>query len=247
MTLSSRIAMEPQPKRPKQERSSKIIFFSCEGPVTEEIYFRILSEQIFYNISSKICLVSAREEFLNTPHSERTQEQVDEQNRSSPKYVLERLEKFKRENNDKYEFDKHEEDEFWIVIDVDDHIAPKKIVEFKSILKECHDKKIQYAVTNPFFEFWLYLHFFDVCEEDKKHANCVGDDYFRKKMAQAGIRLSGNDHKKPNPRDYNPQNVSTAVKRAEALHINKNERWPEGLGSHVYKLVSKFIELMPST
>lgn len=238
--------MIPLPVRKKRPRSSKIIFFSCEGPITEEEYFKILSEKIFSDISSKLCLVSAREDFLRIPRPERTQAQWDEQNKSSPQYVLERLENFIKENDHVYEFDKHPEDEYWIVIDVDDHIASNKINEFKIVLQQCSAKKIQYAVTNPFFEFWLYLHHFDVSKEDQQHANKVGDDYFTKKMSDAGIKLSGNAHKKPNPNDYTAENISLAIERAKQLHTNPTERWPHELGSHVYKLISKFFELSPS-
>lgn len=247
MKLSSRTPMIPRPIRERRPRSSKIIFFSCEGPITEEEYFKILSEKVFSDISSQLCLVSARKDFLKISRSERTQAQWDEQNKSSPQYVLERLERFKRENDHIYEFAKHSEDEFWIVIDVDDHIASNKINEFKTVLRQCSTKGVQYAVTNPFFEFWLYLHHFDVSEEDKQHANKVGDSYFREKMSRSGITLSGNDHKKPKPDDYNINNVSLAVKRARSLHANPAERWPKELGSHVYKLVSKFLELLPSS
>jgi hypothetical protein len=41
--------------------------------------------------------------------------------------------------------------------------------------------------------------------------------------------------------DYLPH-VNVAIQRAEALTQNINERWPDYLGSHVYKLVRK---LMP--
>lgn len=246
MKLSTRTPMIPKPVREKRPRSSRIIFFSCEGPITEEEYFKILSEKVFSDISSQICLVSARKDFLKIPRSERTQEQWNEQNKSSPQYVLERLEKFKKENDHIYEFEKHPEDEFWIVIDVDDHIASNKINEFKTVLQQCMAKGIQYAVTNPFFEFWLYLHHFEVDAEDKKHANKVGDDYFRSKMANAGIVLSGNSHKKPKPDDYNIKNVSLATERAKLLHTNPAERWPQELGSHMYKLITRFFELLPS-
>lgn len=245
MQMLSRTSMLPIPKRERRPSSSKIIFFSCEGPVTEEEYFKILSEKIFADISSKIYLISARNDFLQIPQEERTQEQVDEQNKSSPKYVLERLENFKKEKQNIYEFDKHPEDEFWLVLDVDDHTQPGKINEFKTVLQQCNDKVIQYAVTNPFFEFWLYLHHFEIDKDDFEHANRVGDDYFRKKMSDNGIVLTGNNHKIPKASDYAKENVALAVTRAKELHTNQTERWPSELGSHVYRLIEKFFELLP--
>lgn len=99
MALVSRTPMIPEPIREKKPRSSKIIFFSCEGLVTEEEYFKILSDKIFSDISSQLCLVSARKNFLDIPNEERTQEQWNEQNKSSPQYVLDRLENFKKDND----------------------------------------------------------------------------------------------------------------------------------------------------
>lgn len=244
MALVSRIPMTPEPIREKKSRSSKIIFFSCEGLVTEEEYFKILSDKIFADISSQLCLVSARKDFLKIPNEERTQEQWNEQNKSSPQYVLDRLENFKKDNDHIYEFAKHPEDEYWIVIDTDDHIAPNKILEFTTVIQQCEQKKIKYAVTNPFFEFWLYLHHFDVVDEDKTHANKVGDNYFRLKMNGIGITLGGNGHKLPNPKDYTIENVAKAVERAKNLHTNNSERWPKELGSHVYLLVDEFFKLL---
>ncbi len=155
MKLSTRTPMIPCPKREKRPRSSKIIFFSCEGSITEEEYFQILSEKVFSDISSQICLVSARKDFLKIPRSERTQAQWNEQNKSSPQYVLERLETFKKENDHIYEFDKHLEDEFWIVIGVDDHIASNKIIEFKTVLRQCAAKGVRYAVRFLNYYHWI--------------------------------------------------------------------------------------------
>ena len=48
MKLSTRTPMIPCPKREKRPRSSKIIFFSCEGSITEEDkYVLYLLEKIF--------------------------------------------------------------------------------------------------------------------------------------------------------------------------------------------------------
>ena len=244
MALVSRVPMTPEPIREKRPRSSKIIFFSCEGVITEEEYFKILSNKIFADISSQLCLVSARKDFLKIPNEERTQEQWNEQNKSSPQYVLDRLENFKKDNDHIYEFKKHKDDEFWIVIDIDDHTMPNKISEFKAVIQECEKKNIKYAITNPFFEFWLYLHHFDVADEDKIHANKTGDNYFRLKMNSIGVTLGGNGHKVPNSKDYTIKNVVKAVERAKKLHTNKSERWPQELGSQVYLLVDEFFELL---
>lgn len=81
-------------------------------------------------------------------------------------------------------------------------------------------------------------------DEDKTHANKVGDNYFRLKMNGIGITLGGNGHKLPNPKDYTIENVAKAVERAKNLHTNNSERWPKELGSHVYLLVDEFFKLL---
>lgn len=156
MKLSTRTPMIPCPKREKRPRSSKIIFFSCEGSITEEEYFQILSEKVFSDISSQI-LVSARKDFLKIPRSERTQAQWNEQNKSSPQYVLERLETFKKENDHIYEFDKHLEDEFWIVIDVDDHIGPIKLLNSKQFFGSVRQKGYDMPLPIRFLNYYHWI------------------------------------------------------------------------------------------
>ena len=88
MKLSTRTPMIPCPKREKRPRSSKIIFFSCEGSITEEEYFQILSEKVFSDISSQICLVSAINYFFKIPRTQRTQAHCNYKKKSSPQFFL---------------------------------------------------------------------------------------------------------------------------------------------------------------
>lgn len=244
--LSSRQPLIPIPHRTVRQKSSKIIFISCEGVVTEEEYFRILSEKIFDGIANKIQFISVRDEFLSTPKNMRTREQVDEQNKSTPRQVMNRITSFKQkqENDNLYKFDENLDDEFWLVIDVDDHTDTAHIDEFNLVISECERLNYRLAVTNPFFEFWLYLHHCEVVDKDKSNANTVNNPYFKNKMRDnAGVKLSGTNHKKPLEKDYNIDKIKTAIQRAKELHTDKYEKWPNILGSHVYFLVDKFIEL----
>ena len=232
------------PYRSVRPTSSKLIFISCEGVVTEEKYFKILSETIFNDIKSKIHIISVREDFLNKPTHEKTKEEIDEHNRSNPQAVLKRMIYFKEEKEPLYEFDKHPEDEFWLLIDVDDHTDEHHIKEFKKVIKACEAKenKFRLAVTNPFFEFWLYLHHCEVEAEDEAQANTVGNSYFRNKMRdKAGVTLGRKKY--PLEKDYTHEKVIAAIRRAEQLHIDKTEKYPNTLGSHVYLLLEELVKL----
>ncbi len=233
-------------KRTKNPRSKKLIFISCEGVVTEEIYFKILKEKIFSNIGERINIISVREDFNNIPKDERTQQQIDEQNKSQPRDVMNRMDNFKEKDKNKYDF--QIEDEFWLIIDIDDHTSIDKITEFEYVINESKNKGYQLAISNPYFEFWLYLHHCDIKTEDEKYAvtdtqSYIKNIYFRKQMGDVKITMSGNGKKEPKPEDYTCEKVALAVKRAEILHIDKNENYPKNLGSHVYLLINKFIEL----
>lgn len=59
--LKSRIPFTPQnPYRMLRPKTSKIIFLSCEGSVTEEEYFNLISD-IYSEIKSKIQFISVAE------------------------------------------------------------------------------------------------------------------------------------------------------------------------------------------
>ena len=71
--------------RPQKHLSDRLIILSCEGFVTEEKYFNILSEDIFSGIQSKIRIFSVRKPYFESEHP--TREEKAYQNRSSPKYI----------------------------------------------------------------------------------------------------------------------------------------------------------------
>lgn len=225
----------------KSERiSDKLIILSCEGVITEEEYFEILSSKIFFSIGTKIHILSVRGEYLSK--EDRTKEEKDFQNRSSPKDVLNRMDDYLDD-----EIERRSQDECWLVMDIDDHTSPQKIGEWDSVMNSCKEKGYKVAVSNPFFEFWLYLHHFDVCVED--HLHCVSeerpyqpDPYFRHIMEENDVGLKQN-HKKPLPCHYNYEKVQQAVQRAKELDDGK-EAYPKNtLGSTVYKIIEQFVEL----
>ena len=160
------------PYRVKRPSTSKIIFLSCEGSVTEEEYIEILS-QIYDGVKGRVRLISVAEDEVHTRPQRRTTEQRQGLGKSKPWQLVERTDKFKREKESTYEFSKYPEDEFWIVADVDDNLDNHRI-EFENAIQECDEKGYKYAVSNPFFEIWLLMHHDDVNEEDRKYAVTAG-------------------------------------------------------------------------
>lgn len=125
------------PYRPFKRESHKIIFISCEGNVTEEEYFKMFST-LYPQIQDRIQFVSVKEDILSIPVEKRTEAQNKELRKSSPDQLLKKLLSFKKDpvKKQKYDFDNYNEDEFWIVADVDDHTEGGKLSGWNNTLKD---------------------------------------------------------------------------------------------------------------
>jgi hypothetical protein len=84
-----------------------------------------------------------------------------EDGKSAPEHVLDRLDEYKKE------FEVGEGDQFWLVCDCDHWIKSGHIKNLAGVMRECRQKGIQVALSNPCFELWLLLHFADFPKEDK--------------------------------------------------------------------------------
>ncbi len=236
-------------KRTVRPTSNKIIFISCEGQVTEEEYFLMISE-MFDGVKSKIRLISVMEEAVNTPQNMRTQEQKKELSKSMPWQLVKKIDIFKEKEAAIYDFEHHPEDEFWIIADVDNHTNEDNIEKWDKMLIDCNDKKYGYAISNPFFEVWLLLHHLEPIAEDYKYA--VTDQHEYEKTSHFKDRLRKDAHaglvggKGINKEYYDLSKIRKAIHQAEQLH-NKSEEWPHNLGSTVYLLLNKIIDIADST
>ncbi len=231
------------PYRYVRPTTKKVIFLSCEGSVTEEEYFDIVSE-IFEALKNKIQFISVVEDAVRTHHKSRTGDQAILLSKNRPKQLVEKIEQFKLEKEPIYEFSKYPEDEFWIVADIDSNTAPEWIDEFECALDICDEKGYGYAISNPFFEMWLLLHHVDAVDEDKAHA--VTDEHpytttnhFRERLrVDAGARIKD---KHIDASHYSESKIKKAVERAKALHNDKSNRWPKYFATTVYLLLEKII------
>ena len=185
--------------RKHDRRSAKLFVIATEGRNTEKQYFEMFGSR------------KVKVEVLAT----------GEENDSAPEYVLERLDKFK----DLYGFS--EDDEFWLVIDVDRW--RKQLI---TVCRQAKQKGYQLAISNPCFEIWLYLHFGDLLPEDR---TC--------KHFEARLRNILGSYNKSNLEvlTYAP-NVKSTIERSRSLDLNLNGYWTSQLGTRVYKLVESILQ-----
>jgi hypothetical protein len=155
---------------------------------------------------------------------------------SSPSSVLKQLREFKSE------FKLRAGDELWMVIDRDKQSW--KIAEISQVAQQCEQASYGFAMTNPAFEFWLLLHIRDMStysaevQQEFLENGKTGD---RTRVEQELVTLLGSYNKSNlNVNHYLPQ-LTVAVERAEAMD-HGGGRWPNGLGSHVYKLIKRLLE-----
>ncbi|WP_310490079.1 RloB family protein [Chamaesiphon sp. VAR_69_metabat_338] len=187
--------------RKHDRRDARLFIIATEGAVTEQQYFEMFD-------SSRI-----KVKVLPTGSD----------NQSAPDYVLDRLNSFTEE------FDLHEDDMLWLVLDVD-RWGDEKL---SFVCREAKQKNYNLAISNPCFEVWLCIHFDDLDSEDK---TC--------KQFKARLRKILGSYKSSNldlPK-YAP-NLAEAVERAKILHPDLQQNWPPTIGTHVYRLVELLIQL----
>lgn len=206
-------------KRPENKRSAKLIIIATEGRKTERIYFEALAEN-----------------FDSTKVHVEVIEKLDDN--SSPDVVLEQLNSFA----DEYNLD--EDDELWMVIDRD--YQSWEIEMIKSVAQICHQKRGYYlALSNPAFELWLLLHLVDCSglsqkerEDLFRNAKVSRSKTYSKKMLSD--LLDGFNEANYDAEQFIPT-VEEAIKNAIKLDINPRTRWPNYLGTRVYRLVQNII------
>ncbi len=256
-SIKSRVPFSPQrPYRPARPATSKILFLSLEGSVTEEEYFQRVSE-IFGEIKGKIQFISVAEDAVHTIPKFRTEEQNRMLSKARPLQLVERIEWFKEEYDDRYEFSKYPEDEFWMVTDIDNNwsetVIHKKsgktlLDEWRQAIALCRERGYRYAVSNPFFEVWLLLHHDQLSKEDMLFAVTDQHAYektthFRERLRALGVALKDEKHLRFS--DYTAENIKLAMKRAEELHTDKEELCPRYCASTVYLLLKKVVDMLP--
>lgn len=216
------------PYRPVRPATSRIIFLSLEGSVTEEEYFERVSDT-YSEIRSRIQFISVAEDAVHTKPKFRTAEQAKMLSKARPKQLVERIEQFILEKNDIYQFSQYPD-------------------EWNEAISVCEEKGYGYAVSNPFFEIWLLLHHDVPNEEDKAFAVTDMHEYektahFRERLRELHAPLRSDKHIELT--DYDDEKIRMAVRRAEDLHVNKQDLCPRYFATTIYLLLRKIMDMLP--
>src|SRR4030042_599106 len=196
-------------------RTSKLIIIAAEGTKTEKIYFEDMASAEYY-----------RNQGVHIEILER------DTKASSPKHILSCIDGFKK----KYGLQLNKDDELWMVIDKDKWT----LGELSLVASECKKKCYLLAVSNPCFEFWLLLHVksLDDYSNSEKAAIAKNTHVSSKKtfLEKELTKVLGSYNKgNPDTSKFLPV-VDVAISRAKVLDTKPTDRWPNGLGTRVYRL-----------
>lgn len=96
------------------------------------------------------------------------------------------------------------------------------------------------ALSNPCFEVWLLLHLKDITKYPKTKIIAFEGNK-NKELDKEIRRICGSYNKsKLNTKNFLP-NMENAIDRAKKLDIEPDHRWPNTIGTRVYKLAEKII------
>jgi hypothetical protein len=177
----------------------------CEGEVTEKLYFERLRHET-RNLLLTIEVVGEGE---------------------SPKTVVERAVRLKREAERDAMSDEDKYDEVWCVFDRDEH---PRIPE---AMQQARDNNLRVAFSNPCFELWILLHF----KDQRKHLS--------RQEAKALVKQRIPNYKKEIPFEKISPVYAAAVDRAGKLAAwqKGQNRERENPWTEVYLLTERIFEL----
>ncbi len=123
--------------------------------------------------------------------------------KSAPEHVLNRINEYIDE------FEIGEGDTFWLVCDCDHWVEPNHIQNLTQVVRQCRQKGIQVALSNPCFDLWLLLHFTEYPAEDVLACNEVA--------GRLRAAVGGYDKTKVYNLPIDDAKVSAAVQRASDM------------------------------
>ncbi len=185
--------------RIERNRDGRIWVIAIEGEKTEKQYFKK-----FGSTKIKIEILPT---LLGDP--------------AEPEDIIERLRKYKREN------DLYEDDECWLVFDVDNRDEER----LKKVCVQAREQRFQVAISNPCFEFWLFLHKFDAGELLHSIYQVVPE----KRPREMKLMLKY-DYKSLPYKEFR-NDIDKAIARAKSLAKSKRSMIPGFPGTDVYKVV----------
>lgn len=198
-------------------RDAKLIIIAAEGEKTEKRYFD--------DLKANCSISKVHVEVLDRLNSG-----------TDPENVMKALDDFRKQYSLRANYD-----ELWMVIDLDRW--EEKMLS--KISAACDQKRYGYAVSNPCFELWLLLHLKSLDDYDQETRNKFkAKRKVREKRHPLKVELSkllGSYNESNLDTSKFLGNVQTAIDRAKALDIHPEHRWPNDLGTRVYRIVEKIL------
>lgn len=189
--------------RPKPTRESFLFVIATEGAKTEPAYFEGLKSLLENDVASRVKIKVAKKLDVS---------------RSSPKHVIEDLERFLKNNKNGAQ-DKH-----FLVIDID-RWQTRMLAD---VARKCHQKNYVLCISNPNFEAWLLLHLQKIDE--------LSDENKKDLPQLIGGLIRG--YNKSNLKfEKFREGIELAITQAEYCDVKPSERWPNTFGSRVYLAV----------
>jgi len=207
--------------RPENKLESRAIIIAAEGQNTERIYFEKLAEH-YYSTEIHVEIIERSE------------------GESNPERVLEDLDEFAN----KYQFG--EKDELWLIIDRDSQSWNPDKISF--VAQRCHQKKGYYlGLSNPAFEIWLLLHIKDISDypEDQQEKIFENKKITKHRTVlkkELSVQMPSGFNESHYDAEYLVKRVKDAIQRARRMDKNPKSRWPNYLGTRVYRLAEKIIK-----
>ena len=205
--------------RPEGKKSARLIVIASEGKDTESIYFDAVKENL--------CASNVHMEVLRR-----------DSGNSSPEHVHRQLNDFMKE------YSIEDDDELWMVIDRDRW--PEAMLS--RVAQLCsQNEQLHFCLSNPCFELWLLLHLEDVesfSEEEKRllaenrKPGKSGDTWLKRRVRSA----MGIYHESNYDTGLLIPLIPTAMERAICLDTNPADRWPQSIGTRVYRLINSITD-----
>lgn len=200
-------------------RSARLVVIASEGRCTESIYFSAVKDQLRApNVHVEILSRSTNE--------------------SSPESVYAQIADFMRQYNIE------DDDELWLVIDRD-RWHERMLSQVAQLCAQ--NTHLNFCMSNPCFELWLLLHLEDVRKYDEATAaalasnqkNKAGVTWLKKRMRDLLGSYSESNYEASRLLPY----ATVAMEIARDLDVNPIDRWPQTVGTRVYKLMESITEL----
>jgi hypothetical protein len=199
-------------------RDARLVVIATEDSKAAVTYFRRMASPAYYQSSHVHVEVLQRESTA-----------------SAPEHVLRQLDDWREE------YQIGEGDELWLVIDVDRWGDAK----LSDIARQCKQKDIDLAISNPAIELWFLLHLtslerYDDAARKELEENAHVSKH-RTRLEHAILQISGRYSKGNFDADRYLPHVEEAIARAKRLDVRTDDRWPQTLGTRVYRLADSII------